>query len=123
MTTADIALAERQAELGPPTPDDAETSPRQRVAETMGYLHNQKERMRYAEYRTQGLPITSCHIESTIKKINHRVKGSEKFWSEDGAEAILQLRADALSETEPLADFWKRRQSTASGQHCYSNAA
>ena len=117
------ALAERQAELGLPTPDDAETSPRQRVAETMGYLHNQKERMRYAEYRTQGLPITSCHIESTIKQINQRVKGSEKFWSEDGAEAILQLRADALSETEPLADFWKRRQATASGQHCYSNAA
>jgi hypothetical protein len=26
--------------------------------------------------------------------INRRVKGSEKFWSEPGAEAILQLRAD-----------------------------
>ncbi len=38
--------------------------------------------MRYDEYRRQGLPFTSCHIESTIKQINRRVKGSENFWSE-----------------------------------------
>ena len=38
-------------------------------------------------------------VESVIKLINQRVKGSEKFWSEPGAEAILQLRADYLSET------------------------
>ena len=31
-------------------------------------------------------------VESVIKMINRRVKGSEKFWSEPGAEAILQLR-------------------------------
>jgi len=117
------ALAQRQAELGPAAADEPETSPRQRVAEALGYFDNQKERMRYASYRQQGLPITSSHIESTIKQINQRVKGSEKFWSEGGAEAILQLRADALSETEPLADFWQRRQATATGQRGYSCAA
>lgn len=116
------AVAQRQVELGPPEPDEAETSPRQRVADTLSYLQNQKERMRYAAYRQQGLPITSSHIESTIKRINQRVKGTEKFWSETGAEAILQLRADTLSETEPLADFWKRRQTTATGQRRYSFA-
>ena len=117
------ALLRRQAELGLPTDADAETSPRQRVADALSYLQNQKDRMRYADYRTQGLPITSSHIESTIKRINQRVKGTEKFWSEEGAEAILQLRADTLSETEPLLAFWQRRQATASGQRCYSHAA
>ena len=93
------------------------------VTDALAYLHNQKHRMRYADYRTQGLPITSSHIESTIKRINQRVKGTEKFWSENGAEAILQLRADALSETDPLADFWERRQTAATGQRNYSLAA
>ena len=37
-----------------------------------------------------------------IKLYNRRVKGTEKFWSEEGAEAILQLRSDYLNETEPL---------------------
>jgi hypothetical protein len=117
------ALAQRQVELGPLTSDEPETSPRHRVAEALGYLQNQKERMRYAEYRKQGLPITSSHIESTIKQINQRVKGTEKFWSPAGAEAILQLRADGLSETAPLAGFWERRQSKATGQRGHSRAA
>jgi len=116
------ALARRQVELGPPADDEAETNPRQRVAEALVYLQNQKQRMRYAEYRKQGLPITSSHIESTIKQINQRVKGTEKFWSPAGAEAILQLRADSISETEPLLEFWKRRQARATGQRAYSRA-
>ena len=33
-----------------------------------------------------------------MKIFNRRVKGSEKFWGEAGAEAILQLRAAFLSE-------------------------
>ena len=48
-------------------------------------------------------------VESVIKMINKRVKGSEKFWSEPGAEAILQLRADYLSETEAMTRFWTVR--------------
>jgi hypothetical protein len=41
------------------------------------YLENQKSRMLYDQYRREGLPITSSHIESTIKQINRRVKGTE----------------------------------------------
>jgi hypothetical protein len=117
------ALAQRQVALGVPAADEPETSPRQRVAEALSYLQNQKERMRYADYRRQGLPITSSHIESTIKQINQRVKGTEKFWSPEGAEAILQLRADALSETAPLESFWERRQARTTGQRPYHAAA
>ena len=114
-------LAARQAELGAAGPEDAATSPRSQVARALEYLGHQQGRMQYAKYRQQGLPITSSHIESTIKQINQRVKGSEKFWSETGAEAILQLRADYLSETAPLEAFWERRQATATGERRYSN--
>ncbi len=88
------------------------------VAATLRYVRNQQSRMNYAEYRRQGLPIASSHIESTIKQINRRVKGSEKFWWQT-AEPILQLAADHLSETCPLADFWRDRPQQATGQRCY----
>lgn len=116
------ALAARQAELGRPADDEPETSPRSIVNRTLTYLQNQKDRMRYDEYRQQGLPITSCYIESTIKQINHRVKGTEKVWSPVGAEAVLQLRADFLSDTQPMADFWQRRQSRMTGQQIHQTA-
>jgi hypothetical protein len=113
------ALEIRQSELGVPEEADGETSPRRIVAEALTYLKNNKERMRYDEYRKAGLPITSSHMESTVKMFNRRLKGTEKFWSEEGAEAILQLRADHLSETEPLETYWKNRQETATGQRRY----
>lgn len=110
------ALESRQAELGEGTKEEPKTSPRQIVATTLGYLRKHKERMRYDVYRRAGLPLTSCHVESTVKLFNRRVKGTEKFWSEEGAEAILQLRSDYLSETEPLREFWARRQTEATGR-------
>lgn len=66
--------------------------------------------MRYDEYRLQGLPIMTSAVESMIKRINRRVKGSEKFWSEEGAEIVLHLRADYLSETCPMQRSWQRRE-------------
>ncbi len=47
-------------------------------------------------------------MESTIKQINRRVKGSEKFWLNGGAEAILQLGAAYLSEDDRAAAYWAR---------------
>jgi hypothetical protein len=118
------ALRERQSELGlPEEPDEPETSPRQVVARTLTYLTNQQDKMHYDEYRRQGLPITSSLIESVVKQVNRRVKGTEKFWSEEGAEALLQLRADYLSDGQPLEAFWQRRQETATGQRRYRPAA
>jgi hypothetical protein len=116
------ALRARQRELGLPEEDESDESPRSKVADALRYLENQKSRMRYDEYRRLGLPITSSHIESTIKQINRRVKGTEKFWSEGGAEALLQLAADYLSETAPLATFWRERPSRATGQRHYQAA-
>jgi hypothetical protein len=112
-------LGRRQEELGMPTDDDSEGSPRRVVADTLRYLENHKDQMRYDEYRRQGLPITSSHVESTVKRFNRRVKGTEKFWSERGAEALLQLRADYLSETEPVEKFWQEREAGATGRRQY----
>lgn len=113
------AVAERSQALGPPQADDPETHPRCVLAEALRYLQNQAPRMRYDEYRRQGLPITSCHVESTIKQINRRVKGTEKFWSGGGARALLQLAADYLSDSHPLHQFWRKRESQATGHRRY----
>lgn len=116
------ALRMRQQSLGLPELSDPEESPRWKLVEALRYLENQQSRMRYDEYRRQGLPITSSHIESTIKQINRRVKGSEKFWSSGGAEALLQLAADYLSDTQPLTTFWRERMNRATGQRHYQTA-
>ena len=117
------ALEERQAALGLAEEGEPETSPRRVVARTVTYLRNQQDKMRYDDYRRQGLPITSSLMESVVKQVNRRVKGTEKFWSEEGAEALLQLRADQLSDDQPLEAFWQRRQEAATGQRRYCPAA
>jgi hypothetical protein len=117
------ALAQRQLELGPPQEDDGETSPRPVVAQALTYLQNHQSQMQYGEYRRQGLPITSSYVESAVKQFNQRVKGTEKFWSEPGAEALLQLRADHLSDHQPLRQFWQARQNTQTGQRPYRKIA
>lgn len=116
------ALRDRQVAVGLPEKGEAETSPRQVLASALTYLHNQQDKMKYDEYRRQGLPLTSSLMESTVKQINQRVKGTEKFWSEPGSEAVLQLRADHLSDGELLGAFWTRRQATATGQRRYRRA-
>ena len=68
------------------------------------YLSNNRDRMDYPRYRRLGLPITSSPVESWIKQLNHRVKGSEKFWDDDQKiETVLQVRAAWLGEDEELS--------------------
>jgi hypothetical protein len=78
------------------------------VDETLTYVTNNRERMDYPEYRRLGLPVSSAPVESTIKQINRRVKGTEKFWLEGGAEAMLQLRAAQLSQDDRWTRNWSR---------------
>jgi hypothetical protein len=115
------AVAERAQHLGPPTDGD-ETSPAAIVTKTLGYLRNQRGRMQYHEYRRLGLPITSSHIESTIKQVNRRMKGTEKFWHR-GAEPLLQLVAGRLSETNRHDRFWRNRRHRLKHLRCYQSAA
>lgn len=85
-------------------PEGAEaTDPRVVLLRARGYLANNAGRMRYPEYRKCGLPVTSSWVESLIKEVNYRVKGTEKFWNEDGAESVLAVRAAVLSDDDRLA--------------------
>lgn len=101
-------LRQAASELGEPPPNVADTDPRQIVRDALGYVHNNRLRMDYPRYRRLGLPTSSAPVESTIKQINRRVKGTEKFWLKNGAEAILQLRAAYLSEDDRASTYWSR---------------
>jgi len=104
-----LADLKRVAErLGEPPPDAKDSDPRKVAAETLGYVRNAQGRMNYAEYRRRGLPISSAPVESVIKQLNRRVKGTEKFWIEGGAEAMLQVRAAILSEDGRAERYAKR---------------
>jgi hypothetical protein len=107
------AMRQRLGEL-PEGSKEAES-----VGKSLGYLEGQKGRMSYGEYRKQGLPIMSSVMESTVKQIGRRVKGTEKFWSEEGVEAVMQLRADYLSDDEPMEQFWQQRADCMTGQRSY----
>lgn len=116
------ALREHQARLGKPPAEASPTDPRERSDRALTYYEYHRSRMNYPEYRRLGLPLTSSHIESTIKQINRRVKGSEKFWSRCTSEAVLQLRADHLSDSQPLNSFWLRHQARQTGVNAYAHA-
>jgi len=112
-----------QERLGQPPPDAGASDPRRRVHRAITYYENHRGRMNYPEYRRLGLPLTSSHIESTIKLIAARVKGSEKFWSRSISEAVLQLCGDYLSDSRPLDSFWLRHQARQTGVNSYRHAA
>ena len=111
-----------QKRLGQPPPDVGASDPRRRVHRALTYYENHRARMNYPEYRRLGLPLTSSHIESTIKQIAARVKGSEKFWSRSISEAVLQLRGDYLSDSRPLESFWLRHQARQTGVNAYRHS-
>ena len=101
---AGLRTAAREA--GEPPAAAAEDDPRQLLADAVTYVTNNRERMDYPRYRRLGLPIVSAAVESTIKQVNRRIKGSEKFWLADGAEAVLQVRAAYLSQDDRTARLW-----------------
>lgn len=97
-------LTTHQIRIGHPDERSDEDDPRERLRRVIGYLRNNQGRMKYAEYRCAGLPTTSAWMESAVKEINYRIKGTEMFWNNPaGAEAILQIRAAALCDDDRLA--------------------
>jgi len=88
----------------------ADDDPNKSLVDAVRYLTNNRSRMDYPKYRRLGLPVTSSPMESLVKQINLRVKGTEMFWDDpDGAEAILRLRAAALSDDGRLDRYLTNR--------------
>jgi hypothetical protein len=100
------ALRDAARRAGEPPAGAAEDDPRQVLADAVTYVTNNRPRMDYPRYRRLGLQICSAPVESTIKQVNRRIKGSEKFWLQGGAEAVLQVRAASLSQDDRARRLW-----------------
>jgi hypothetical protein len=99
-----------QSRVGVPPPEAPEHDPRRLVAKTITYLEHNRPRMDYPQYRRQGMPVTTAWMESLVKEVNYRAKGTEMFWNDpQGAEAILQVRAAALCDDDRLVEHLKTR--------------
>ncbi len=99
-----------QCRRGNVPPDAPENDPRSLIAKTITYLEHNQPRMNYPEYRRQGMPVTTAWMESLVKEINYRAKGTEMFWNDpEVAEAILQVRAAALCDDNRLIQHLKTR--------------
>ena len=60
--------------------------------------HGEAGRLKYPTFRQLGLPLGSGSIESNIRRvINLRLKGNAIYWGEENAEAMLQIRAQVLT--------------------------
>jgi hypothetical protein len=92
--------------LGPAQEQDPPSHPRRVVAQNAGYFAHHARHMNYPEYRKRGWPIGSGVTEAAVKQFNKRVKGTEQFWSVDGAEAILALRGLWLSQDDRWDHYW-----------------
>ncbi|MBI3411151.1 MAG: hypothetical protein HY040_22685 [Planctomycetes bacterium] len=87
--TAELSLLAEQY------PPDAE------VWTPIRYLekHAQAGHMKYGQFRKLGVPIGSGAIESAVRRVvNLRLKGNGIMWLEENAEAMLVLRAAALTD-------------------------
>ena len=72
------------------------------------YFQRHAERMRYGEFRRQGLFVGSGVIEAGCRTvIASRLKRSGMFWSVRGANAITALRCARLSNR--FDDYWENR--------------
>lgn len=117
-------LRAHQSRLGVPPVDASDDDPSEQLRQILVYLCNNRGRMNYARYRCEGLPCTSAWMESAVKEINHRTKGTEMFWNKPaGAEAILQIRAASLSDDDRLARFLAHRPGVARLRKKKTNAA
>ena len=92
----------------------ADEHPWRPVQKAANYLANHADKVDYPRYRREGLPTTSSLIESQIKEFNARLKGSEKFWCESNAEAMLELVCWTLREEgRTLEDYFETRPASA----------
>lgn len=78
----------------------------------LGYVETDRGRMRYREFRAQGLCVSSGVLEAGCKiAIGTRLKRAGMHWTLAGADAIIALRCCKLSGR--FEAFWERRSRAA----------
>jgi hypothetical protein len=100
-------LSAQADKLGPPADTDPAGHPRRVLANNIAYFTTHQSHMNYPEYRRRGWPIGSGETEAAVKQFNKRIKGTEQFWSTDGVEAIMSLRALWLSQDGRWQAHWE----------------
>lgn len=107
----DVAAAVRAESdrAGKPLESDPPGHPRRVLSNGADYFTRHATHMNYPEYRRKGWPIASGDTEAAVKQIGKRVKGSEQFWSEQGVEAVLTLRALWLCQDDRWQTHWSNR--------------
>lgn len=78
------------------------------IEKETNYFDNNKERMRYADFRSQGLFVGSGVLEAGCRAvIGQRLKQSGMHWTVKGANNIIALRCCFFSNR--WEDFWENR--------------
>jgi hypothetical protein len=81
---------------------------REMLEDSMRYFRNHRQQMHYSRYRDMGWPIGSGVTEAACKTlVKQRLCRSGMRWKEDGAQAVLSLRALLLTPTR-WDRFWRK---------------
>ena len=74
----------------------------------IGYIEDNRDRMRYPQFRAAGLCTSTGVVEAGCKvAIGTRLKRTGMHWTVAGADAIIALRCCKLSGR--FEEFWERR--------------
>jgi hypothetical protein len=102
------AAATLLAELEGLTSRDLRESAREDLAKAVTYFRNQQERMGYAQRVKDGMPIGSGVTEAACKTlVKMRLCRSGAKWREQGAAAVLSLRAVSYTPGR-WEQFWAK---------------
>lgn len=87
-------------------PQEGET--RKKAETEITYLEKNRERMRYGDFRRQGLFVGSGVVEAGCKTlVGQRLKQSGMEWSLRGANAIISLRC--MMKSGRFEEYWEAR--------------
>ncbi len=73
------------------------------IQTTLRDLTNNQHRMHYPEYRQSGLPVATAWMESLVKEMNYRVKGTEMFWPPKMTQTQTEPKPSSKSAPPPSA--------------------
>jgi hypothetical protein len=76
------------------------------LPECAHYFQTHKRRMFYHDFLTEGYPIGSGTVESSIKQFKARLTGPGMRWKRPNAERMLVIRAAVMADS--FDDLWAR---------------
>ena len=97
-----------RARLGEPPPGAKEDDPRRVVAETIGYVRNNRERMDYPTLPAAGAADQQRAGGEHDQADEPADQGEREVLADGGAEAVAQVRAAYLSEDDRVDRYWAR---------------